>query len=399
LACWLCALGTRNLALTGEFEVARIVLERLHIQDFRGLRELTLSGLTRVNLLVGSNNCGKTSILEAIHILGSRGHVGPLWNVLARRGEFREGADEREVDASHLIHGRELVEDVGFRISGRDGEIERRVEASIVSSDEVAAKKRDLQLELTDVALSASEILDQIFPFELRLKWTGSKTQTLRWPLTKHSGLALQNALDDRGRPAFHRSDDGEDESNIELVSVDGLVPDRITELYDAITLTPEEGLVTEALRAIEPTIERIALARMPRRGYRPGSRAGIRILLGKQRVPIGSMGDGMWRLLGIALASVGAKNGLLLIDEIDTGLHYSVLTKMWRLVLETARRLDVQVFATSHSRDCVEALAEITQDDRHDISLQRIERDNPCAIAFTEAELHRAAERGLEVR
>jgi hypothetical protein len=71
----------------------------------------------------------------------------------------------------------------------------------------------------------------------------------------------------------------------------------------------------------------------------------------------------------------------------------------MWRLVSETAKRLDVQVFATTHSRDCYEALATIAVPDQHTVSLQRIERGRPDAVAFTEAEIREAAERGIEVR
>jgi hypothetical protein len=56
-------------------------------------------------------------------------------------------------------------------------------------------------------------------------------------------------------------------------------------------------------------------------------------------------------------------------------------------------------VFATTHSRDCYEALAAVTQADRAEASLQRIERDRPEAVAFNEAELQQAAARGLEVR
>lgn len=122
-------------------------------------------------------------------------------------------------------------------------------------------------------------------------------------------------------------------------------------------------------------------------------------MMVAGQRIPVGSMGDGIWRLLGITLAMVQARGGVLLVDEIDTGLHYSVLVDMWRLVLETARSLDVQVFATTHSRDCYEALAAVTEPGRTEISLQRIERGKVEAIAFTELEIRQAADRGLEVR
>ena len=71
-------------------------------------------------------------------------------------------------------------------------------------------------------------------------------------------------------------------------------------------------------------------------------------------------MGDGIWRLLALALSLVRARRGVLMIDEIDTGLHYSALEDMWRLVGLTAKRLDIQVFATTHSSDCWKALAAV---------------------------------------
>lgn len=163
--------------------------------------------------------------------------------------------------------------------------------------------------------------------------------------------------------------------------------------------LTPEEDTVLATLRTIEPDIERIAPVGAVRRGLDGHSRDGIAVKVAGQRVPIGSLGDGIWRLLGIALALVRARGGILLVDEIDTGLHYSVLEKMWRLVYETAKRLDVQVFATTHSRDCYESLAAIAQPTGHDVTIQRIERGNPIAIAISEAEILQAAQRGIEVR
>ena len=122
-------------------------------------------------------------------------------------------------------------------------------------------------------------------------------------------------------------------------------------------------------------------------------------MLVEGKRVPVGSMGYGVWRLLGIALALVRAEGGILLIDEIDTGLHYTVLVDVWRLVYDTAARLGVQVFATTHSRDCYEALAAVTQVGRQDISLQRIERGRALAVSFSESEIRQAAARGVEVR
>jgi AAA15 family ATPase/GTPase len=113
-------------------------------------------------------------------------------------------------------------------------------------------------------------------------------------------------------------------------------------------------------------------------------------------------MGDGIWRLLGLALALARTENGILLIDEIDTGLHYSVMENMWKLVNETAKNHNIQVFATTHSRDCYESLAAVCRDSvsmRSEVTIQRLERGETKSVAYTEQEIVAAANRGMEVR
>ena len=108
-----------------------------------------------------------------------------------------------------------------------------------------------------------------------------------------------------------------------------------------------------------------------------------------------------MWRMLGLALSLVNAKGGVLLVDEIDTGLHYSVMGDMWRMVSERAAALNVQVFATTHSRDCYESLAVIVTADSKPlgVTIQRIESERGHAVGLSNDEIVAAAARGIEVR
>ena len=106
--------------------------------------------------------------------------------------------------------------------------------------------------------------------------------------------------------------------------------------------------------------------------------------------------------MLGLALALANVRGGILLVDEIDTGLHYTVMEDMWRMVHERAAALSVQVFATTHSRDCYESLTSIAQPDlisSGDVTIQRIDRHRHEAVRFGSEEIVAAAERGLEVR
>ena len=103
-----------------------------------------------------------------------------------------------------------------------------------------------------------------------------------------------------------------------------------------------------------------------------------------------------------IALNLAVSKGGYFMADEIDTGLHYSVMADMWRLVIQTAKRLDVQVFATTHSSDCVQALgwlAENCPDLAAEISLHRLDRGYDRTTPYTADEIAAAAAHHGELR
>ena len=91
----------------------------------------------------------------------------------------------------------------------------------------------------------------------------------------------------------------------------------------------------------------------------------------------------------------------VLLLDEIDTGLHYTVMEDMWRLVHGTAKRLNIQIFATTHSSDCWKALAAICREPSisADATIQHVEKGVKNSKSFTGKEIVIAAERGFEVR
>ena len=112
--------------------------------------------------------------------------------------------------------------------------------------------------------------------------------------------------------------------------------------------------------------------------------------------------GEGVFKLFGISLALVNSENGMLLIDEIEGGLHYSVLLDVWKLIFKTAKDLNVQVFATTHSSDCIEAFTQAAVDDEESEGmLIRLERQGGKIIAKTinEERLANAINYEVEVR
>ena len=189
-----------------------------------------------------------------------------------------------------------------------------------------------------------------------------------------------------------------------QYISTESLSRDELTRMWGKVVLTDAEARVLQALRFLDPSIERIAnLPSSSAYYYAPATRGGFLVKRDSELpIPIGSMGDGMWRVLALAIALSRSKDGILLIDEIDTGLHYTVMADMWKLVADTARELNVQIFATTHSYDCVKSLADICTSrvsGDNQITIQRIERDQGRSVPYTEREIQIAADRQIEVR
>lgn len=109
-----------------------------------------------------------------------------------------------------------------------------------------------------------------------------------------------------------------------------------------------------------------------------------------------------MNRLFGIILSLVNARGGLLLIDEFESGLHYSVLCDAWKMILELAVALDVQVFATSHSWDAIKAFGRVAgENDNHEAVLVKLERirEETVPTIFVGDELRIITLHRIEVR
>jgi AAA15 family ATPase/GTPase len=94
-----------------------------------------------------------------------------------------------------------------------------------------------------------------------------------------------------------------------------------------------------------------------------------------KELVPIAYVGDGLRNLLSMLLAVMCAEGGIVLIDEIENGLHHSVLEGVWSALADAARKADVQIFATTHSMECIHAShAAFAKSATYDLRVHRLE-------------------------
>ena len=351
------------------------MISSLKIEGFRGLKQFEMGQLGRVNLLVGTNNCGKTSVLEAIYLLASGGEPWCIQYLLTKRGEQSftqvsyvdepQPSSPPEYSISHLFTGHKLY-GVPLKISSVWGSQPRVIDLSFK------------EMKQGFVEISRGEIPGSV------LQMAGNvRADFQEIPLTPSNGIA-KDVLSRIARRAYER---GYERSPVSFISTGPSTSLELTTYWSKIVLTPVEALVLKALQIVDPNIERVAEV---------GSQFKV-ILRGQiEPVPMGSMGDGMWRLFAMAIHIGMCKGGVLLVDEIDSGLHYTTMSKMWRLMLDAATQFDIQVFATTHSYDCIHSLAQMGDPS---VSVQRIESGKLRAVPYDQEELSVVAERELEVR
>ena len=369
------------------------MIKQLKINGFRGLKNYQIDNVGKINLLVGTNNSGKTSILEAIRLLKSKGNPRSIFHVLYRRGEQIQDETENrgsvEADLCRLFYSYRLIPDSIFSITGHDNH-----------------EHEDLKLTVEGIPKQTTLFDDHpdfSGQYQVNVCWSmGNEQNSENFPISQNGGLSYDHIR----RTSVKLKEI--DINNLEFVPTASLSPQKIISLFDEIVLSPDEDLVLKALRIIEPDIDRIASMgganRRPVLSSEDYVRGGILVKTKKwkKRIPIGSLGDGIWRMLGLILSLIGAKNGTLLIDEIDTGLHHTVMAKMWKLICEIAQELNVQIFATTHSSDGWKSLAEnaLKNDFRNtEIRIHRINRYKNNPETFTNLEMDIALNREIEVR
>ena len=357
----------------------KAMLKTLELFRYRGFESYRLGDLTRVNLLVGMNNCGKTSILEAVELLVSGGSVSALYESTARRGELDDDMGYG-ADVSHVFYGHECAPGARFILSSPDSR--QCLAGTILSLEEVGEaadrwermeKRRGFESEEGTAAA-----------FGLSLVADGRQRSVV--PVAENGSLMGQLWRRSAGSGANGRA-----------VRFLDFEPTFMQTAWKAVVADRREAEVVEAMRILMPDIDSVLFV--------PGRRRH-NIVVGRRnarsRVPVGSFGDGMRRLLAVGLALVDGENGCLLIDGIDTGFHWTVMEDMWRLVVEGAGRSNVQVFATTHSYDCIRGLGELVRsrpDLAESVAVHKVHRKLEQAVPIPGGEIPIAVEQDIEVR
>lgn len=325
-----------------------MLMESLTIQNYKGLRYVHVNGLKRCNLIFGMNNAGKSSLLEAVYLMVNAGGSFAIERILGLRGH--EVANMSRMPANVYMH---------------------LLTSLYTERDIVDFYKNPITLTWNNTTTISLQLVNAKDSDSWSNADTSPKVQsyTMADLAVDVAKPALQVKLNDDVVRLFGMDENktwGRENYAIfrnMYVRTSTLETGVNAQLYDKIAMTEYEGALVDALRIIEPRIESVNFLKNDiienfvvggeqRRPY-------VALKGTSKRYALSSMGDGINRILNIVLSLLNCKDGVLLIDEFENGLHYSVQTKLWQMIDQLAERLNVQVFATTHSEDCIRGFVE----------------------------------------
>jgi len=371
-------------------------IETLSIKRFRTLKELSLEGLGRVNLITGRNNTGKSSVLEALRILASDASIAVIHDILRFREENLGDTDDtsRTIEADRNFPWSSLFN--GFP----------EFSPSLLPIEIIASGAKRVMNLTMEAEWFTEERDEQGMRRIVPLQQDFFSDDDLIPALVISAGEGRRVLPLDYFRRSSYRNrafrPDSISESRMPCTFVSAYGGERtatLGTLWDNIALSDFETAVTEALRIIDSSI--VAVSMVGGEGARSMRTAIVRSTRFSRPVPLRSFGDGLNRLFGIILTLVNTKGGLLLIDEFENGMHHSIQADAWRAIFKLSTELDIQVVATSHSWDAVKAFQTAASESPEDGTLVRLTKRNEEVIPtlFRESELAIATRDHIEVR
>ena len=383
-------------------------LSSLSIIGFRGIEDLSIPRLGRVTLFVGKNGVGKTTLLEAVRLYAARGRDSLFANILRNREEMADTVDEDgdkrlAPDWEALFHGRYASSDASISIGPMGGTEQLRIHSAPSSERSTTAWRGPINERFLGEDMKVLKIEFKGADRELPTS-KSSPASRMSGLIRRTSKSSRASRISDLMQRMLNEESELPPKIRCESLGPSLLTNTNMARFWDKVALTDDEIRAVQALNLIfGDAVDRVAVIGDDRENSTPHGRRAVVKIKGQDRpVPLKSLGDGAVRLFGVALALANSRDGFLVIDEAENGLHYAVQRNFWKMVLRTAHENNVQVFATTHSWDCVAGFAQAATDvDEVEGVLIRLERDGSRihAVEYSEADLKIAAEQGIEVR
>ena len=372
------------------------MLESLSIKNFRNFRTLQIESLARVNLIVGRNDTGKTNLLDAASIYAAAADLNWIARLLERR-ELLQKNFERVHNFILTGEGENVYSSLFVNWNKSDS-IDNQI--VIETSEREGTKKY--------VALRLIRLIDQS-------KTKNGESEIKILQENEQSELPVIRGFQTFSPVHRYKMMVFDGDTRLYLPpEIEHLIPfryistriQRISEsdeikLWGDISIRPLKSIVLDALRMVNNRI--VDFNYISCRGIENFLVPYVRLENTEAPTPLHSLGDGTKRVLTIILNLISAKDGMLLIDEFENGLHYIIQEPLWQMIFQVAQQLNVQIFATTHSDDCLRAFAEVLKENGHSdqgkvLRLARVKDDILCST-YGSRDLEEVFDKEMEVR
>lgn len=342
-------------------------IKKITINSFRGINSLELNDLSQINIIAGDNNCGKTSVLEVLQSFAQPDDVF-MWNSLTRRNVIsspREGltiyegiSDLFDINSDEKIieYILETESDI-LKLEAKTHESIEEVSGNVYASlariyvqeeerEELQHQTREVTKMWFEVALNGKKIFREKFYDVQRYLVKGIRAAKRNQELSKN------------------------------IVYISPIRHALGTVFLSEVLDTPD--LYEEMLNVLKEYDENIISINYDKDNERTLGEGVYKILSKshKKALPLNVYGDGMKKAILLMSAVVKAKNGVLLLDEFETAIHTSAMNKTFRWILETCKKLNVQVFMTSHSKEAIDKVLKCSPDLHDDITVFTMYKD-----------------------
>ena len=326
--------------------------KNIEIKNFRGIDHLKIDDFSRVNVFLGQNSSGKSSVLEALLLLAGMSNPDlPLSLNKSRTRNFRIAYLQ---ETRYQFYNLDLNNTPEFSSQQFDG-VSRHLQVRLGYTD-----SEDNGIYSIDEPLVFSDATRT--PNTIEMLFDVTKDQK-----TKHFQSSLfvnQSDIPSRQEPAKEYV-----EKNYAVLFSSDLLSSNLGNDLSELFKRKQKDLLLKHLQKFDARINAIEILNND-------------VYIGfediKEMLPVSMSGDGLRRFLNIVAGSANPNNTMILIDEIDNGLHYSAYKKLWEAIFALATSTNKQVFVTTHSKETLYYLNEMLQeapDYKPDMRLYTLER------------------------
>lgn len=358
------------------------MVNSITFENFRGLKKLELPELSQITLLTGRNNAGKSSVLEGIYLVCAHTSMGSLSLI----NLFRSLQINAPVDMlwGAMFHNQDTANPICFSIKadGKSGHLEYMRDDSALYDD---------QMVIGQNSFARPFFLNRPYGLKFHFEW-GTYREDGRFLRAFNSNNTTLEPIKTNLPKNQIRLISGVYHIGASYAGSDSV----INEWCGQLELSGRKRTVVDILQSIDPLINDFSVIVQQGQPY-------LYAKIGESSLPFKTLGDGTNRLLYIILTIIENPNSVILIDEIESGFHYSMQEKLWNTIAKAAKESNCQIIAATHSYECiqnaVDGVAEAGMEDR--FCLYRLEHKGEENRAFRLSGdlVHYSIDANMEVR